>query len=76
MNITEAQAAQTLLRSLTNHTPADEPLPTVEELTDALATLAERSSTALKTGITGEQARQLLATRRGYPYRLRAAVSR
>lgn len=79
MNITEAQAAQTVLRALTNYTggsdlPPDP--PTIEQLTEAAETLAARSSAALKTGITAEQVQPLLASRRGYPTRLRLAVHR
>lgn len=81
MNITEASATQTLLQALTNITPGTDAgipadLPTVEQITAAVETLAERSFNALKTGIDGEHATAALRARRGYPYRLRLAVHR
>jgi len=84
MNITEANAAQTLLQALTNITvdgavagkTGDDLLPTVEQVTEAVGVLADRSSTALKTGITADRAVEALRARRGYPYRLRLAIQR
>ena len=76
MNVAEAKAAQVLLQALTNVTPDGEDLPTIVQVAAAAEVLADRSSGALKTGITGERTVEALKVRRGYPYRLKLAVSK